>query len=73
MQHLFFIASKIFDFLLSPLSWIILLLLIALFTKNKHRKRRCYRWAVDLGSMPLEQFAEQLKQAVSRRGRQDSE
>jgi threonyl-tRNA synthetase len=31
------------------------------------------REGVDLGSMPLEQFAEQLKQAVSRRGRQDSE
>lgn len=46
MQHLFFIASKIFDFLLSPLSWIIVLLLFALFSKNKHRKKRCYRWAV---------------------------
>lgn len=31
------------------------------------------REGVDLGSMPLEQFADQLKQAVSRRGRQDSE
>jgi threonyl-tRNA synthetase len=31
------------------------------------------REGVDLGSMPLEQFAAQLQQAVSRRGRQDSE
>ena len=31
------------------------------------------REGVDLGSMPLEHFAQQLEQAVSRRGRQDSE
>ncbi|GIZ13322.1 threonine--tRNA ligase [Pseudomonas sp. NCCP-436] len=31
------------------------------------------REGVDLGSMPLEQFASQLQQAVSRRGRQDLE
>jgi len=31
------------------------------------------REGVDLGSMPLEQFAVQLQQAVSRRGRQDLE
>ena len=31
------------------------------------------REGVDLGSMPLEQFAAQLQQAVSRRGRQDLE
>jgi threonyl-tRNA synthetase len=31
------------------------------------------REGVDLGSMPLETFVAQLQQAVSRRGRQDSE
>lgn len=31
------------------------------------------REGVDLGSLPIEQFAEQLQQAVSRRGRQDLE
>jgi len=31
------------------------------------------REGVDMGSMPLEQFAQLLAQAVSRRGRQESE
>ncbi|MBS1764486.1 MAG: YdcF family protein [Bacteroidetes bacterium] len=48
MQHVFFFASKIFDFLLSPLSWIFILLIWALFAKDKLRKRKCFRWAVVL-------------------------
>ena len=46
MQHIFFFLSKILDFLLSPLSWIIILLLISLITKNKKRSRKCLFWGV---------------------------
>ncbi|MFZ7169237.1 MAG: YdcF family protein, partial [Bacteroidota bacterium] len=46
MQHIFFFLSKILDFLLSPLSWIVILLLISVITKNKKRSRKCLYWAI---------------------------
>ncbi len=48
MQHLFFYASKILEFLLSPLSWIVILLLLAVFIKNKRKSQRCFKWSVAL-------------------------
>ena len=36
----FFIISKIFDFLIEPLVWIIVLLLLSLFSKTPKRKKR---------------------------------
>ena len=46
MQHIFFLLSKVLDFLLSPLSWIVILLLISIITKNKKRSRKCLYWAI---------------------------
>lgn len=37
---MFFYLSKILDFLFSPITWIVLLLAIAVFTKNPIRKRK---------------------------------
>lgn len=48
MQQIFFIASKIFDFLVSPLSWIFILLIVALFSRKALRKKRYYRWSIVL-------------------------
>jgi uncharacterized SAM-binding protein YcdF (DUF218 family) len=39
---MFFIISKISAFLLSPLTWIIILLVVGLFIKNAKRKRKIY-------------------------------
>jgi uncharacterized SAM-binding protein YcdF (DUF218 family) len=38
---MFFLLSKIFIFLLSPLFWVFVLLVFALCTKNQKRKRNC--------------------------------
>ena len=43
---MFFLLSKILDFAISPLVWIILLLLLGLFLKNALWKRRCQYSAV---------------------------
>lgn len=45
---MFFIASKLLTFLISPLVWIVVLLLFAVFSKFPHRKRKSLRWAVFL-------------------------
>ncbi len=45
---MFFILSKIFVFLITPLVWIIALLLIAIFSKNEKRKKRSLRWGVGI-------------------------
>ena len=45
---MFFILSKIFVFLITPLVWIITLLLIAIFSKNEKRKKRSLRWGVGI-------------------------
>ena len=37
---MFFYLSKILDFLISPITWIVVLLAIAVFTKNAKRKRK---------------------------------
>jgi len=37
---MFFLLSKILDFLISPITWIVVVLAIAVFTKNAHRKRK---------------------------------
>lgn len=42
---MFFIFSKLFVFLISPLIWIVVLLAIAVFSKYPNRKRKCLRWA----------------------------
>ena len=39
---MFFILSKVLDFLLAPLLWVILILLCAFFSKNLRRKRKIY-------------------------------
>ncbi|HEY4322686.1 MAG TPA: hypothetical protein VGN20_01840, partial [Mucilaginibacter sp.] len=39
---MYFILSKVLLFLLFPLNWIIVLLLIALFSKRVKLKRRCF-------------------------------
>lgn len=43
---MFFIISKILSFLIAPLTWIITLLLLALFLKNKKWSRRCLIYCV---------------------------
>ena len=37
---MFFLLSKILDFLISPITWIVVILAIAVFTKKAHRKRK---------------------------------
>jgi len=37
---MFFLLSKILDFLIAPITWIVVVLAIAVFTKNAHRKRK---------------------------------
>jgi uncharacterized SAM-binding protein YcdF (DUF218 family) len=39
---MFFILSKVLDFLLSPLIWIILVLVYAIFNKNPFRKKKAF-------------------------------
>jgi uncharacterized SAM-binding protein YcdF (DUF218 family) len=43
---MFFIFSKILSFLITPLTWIIVLLLLALFLKNKKWKKRCLVYCI---------------------------
>jgi uncharacterized SAM-binding protein YcdF (DUF218 family) len=43
---MFFIISKILSFLIAPLTWIITLLLLALFLKNKKWSKRCLIYCV---------------------------
>ncbi len=38
---MFFILSKILDFIISPLTWIVVLIIWSLFLKQKERKRKC--------------------------------
>ena len=37
---MFFYLSKILSFLISPISWIVIFLLIAIFAKDARRKKR---------------------------------
>src|SRR6187549_1314684 len=39
---MFFIFSKVLEFIIAPLMWSIILFLIALFSKNPNRKKRCF-------------------------------
>jgi len=45
---MFFILSKLFVFVVTPLTWIIVLLLFAVFSKVETRKKRCLRWSLYL-------------------------
>ena len=45
---MFFILSKLFVFVVTPLTWIIVLLLFALFSKVETRKKKCLRWSLYL-------------------------
>lgn len=45
---MFFIFSKLLVFILSPLVWIVALLLYAVFTKYPNRKKKCLVWALCL-------------------------
>ena len=43
---MFFIFSKILTFFISPIIWILALLLYAVFSKNQTKKRRCLIFAL---------------------------
>lgn len=45
---MFFILSKLFVFIISPLVWIIALLLYAVFSKYPNRRKKCLVWALCL-------------------------
>lgn len=45
---MFFILSKTLDFLLSPLVWLSIIFLWALFTKKALLKKRLFRWGIGL-------------------------
>lgn len=45
---MFFIFSKLLIFLITPLVWIIVLLLYSLLSKYPNRKKKCLRWALIL-------------------------
>ncbi len=45
---IFFIFSKLLVFIITPLVWIIALLLYSFFSKNEIRKRKCLKWAITL-------------------------
>jgi uncharacterized SAM-binding protein YcdF (DUF218 family) len=45
---MFFILSKLLTFLISPLVWVVALLLFAVFSKFPHRKGKSLRWALFL-------------------------
>lgn len=45
---MFFILAQVFSFLLNPVTWIVALLLIAVFIKNTIWSRRCLKYAVIL-------------------------
>ncbi len=45
---MFFILSKLLVFIISPLVWIIVLLLFSLLSKYPNRKKRCLRWGLVL-------------------------
>ncbi len=45
---MFFVLSKLFVFIITPLVWIIFLLFFSILSKYPDRKRRCLRWALAL-------------------------
>ena len=45
---MFFIFSKILAFVITPLVWILTLVLFAKFSKDDKRKKNCLRWALGL-------------------------
>ncbi len=45
---MFFIFSKILAFTIAPLTWIVVLLLFSVFSKNETRKKRCLKWSLGL-------------------------
>src|SRR5262249_4108921 len=47
-MSIFFIISKILDFLVEPLTWVIVLLIFSLFSKNPKRKKNSLIAAVVL-------------------------
>jgi uncharacterized SAM-binding protein YcdF (DUF218 family) len=45
---MFFLFSKILAFTIAPLTWIIVLLFFAVFSKNETRKKKCLYWTLGL-------------------------
>ena len=45
---MFFILSKLLVFTITPLIWILTLLLFAIFSKDEKRRRKCLRWTLGL-------------------------
>ena len=45
---MFFIISKILSFLITPITWVFVLLLFALISKNPKRKKKSLIWAISL-------------------------
>lgn len=45
---MFFLLSKLLAFIIAPLTWIITLLFVSLFSKDEKRKKKCLRWALGL-------------------------
>jgi len=45
---MFFILSKLLVFLITPLVWIITLLLFSVFSKNQKLKKNCLKWSLGL-------------------------
>ncbi len=43
---MFFILSKILAFIITPLIWIIFLMIIGLYTKNDELRKKCFRWSL---------------------------
>jgi uncharacterized SAM-binding protein YcdF (DUF218 family) len=44
----FFLLSKLLLFLITPIIWIIILLLFFIFSKNEKLRKRCFKWAFGL-------------------------
>jgi uncharacterized SAM-binding protein YcdF (DUF218 family) len=45
---MFFLFSKLLSFIITPISWIVVLLLFFIFSKNEVLRKRCFKWAFGL-------------------------
>ncbi len=46
LKQMFFYLSKILAFLVTPITWIVVLFVYGWFTKNEVRKKRCFKWGI---------------------------
>jgi uncharacterized SAM-binding protein YcdF (DUF218 family) len=53
---MFFILSKLLYFIIQPINWVLGLMLFALCSKNKNRKRKALVWAIILGFLFTNRF-----------------